>query len=403
MAKLEDYTEIVGAPVIEELKRAAAPLAGRSVVHVNSTRRGGGVAEMLHSLVPLFNELGLEARWEVLQGTPLFFQATKTLHNALQGQPLKLTPGMAEEYRRVNEENAQRLDLDADFVIVHDPQPAALIAARRDGRCRWIWRCHIDLSTPQPWAWEFLKGHISRYDVAIFSLRDFLQELPTLLYLIPPAIDPLSPKNRELSAAEIERVYEALGVPRDKPVLLQVSRFDPHKDPLGVIEAYRLVKQEHDCRLVLAGGMATDDPEGAEMLQRVREEAADDPDIHVLPPPSREELSDEEINALQRGATVIIQKSLREGFGLTVTEALWKAKPVVTTAAGGLKLQVLDGQTGLVARSTEEMAAQILRLMREPELARRLGEAGREHVRKHFLITRQLHDYLRLFSLIKPC
>jgi trehalose synthase len=241
---------------------------------------------------------------------------------------------------------------------------------------------------------------VKRYDVAIFSNPEFIKYLPILIFIIPPSIDPLSPKNKKLSSHEIEKIYEDYQIPKDKPILLQVSRFDSFKDPLGVISAYKLVKRERDCRLVLAGGMASDDPEGAQMLRRVKDEAADDPDIHILPPPPKEQLSDLEVNALQGGADVIIQKSLREGFALTVTEALWKAKPVVASSVGGIKLQVIDGKTGLLASSIEETAFKIKYLLDNPDIASKLGEAGKEHVRRNFLITRHLRDYLRLISII---
>jgi trehalose synthase len=402
--KLSDYEEIVGTEMIEELKRLAEGLQGLSLIHVNSTREGGGVAEMLHRLVPLFNELGIGTRWEVIEGTPLFFRTTKSIHNALQGGEVELTEEMEEEYRRVNRENAEKLNLNADIVVIHDPQPAALIEHRPPGGSRWVWRCHIDPSRPDEGVWRFLESFIEGYDVAVFSTPEFIigKHLPLLLAIIPPSIDPLSDKNRELSQEEVEQVYERYGVPRDKPILLQVSRFDKFKDPIGVIRAYRLVKREIDCRLVLAGGMASDDPEGSLVMAQVREEAAGDPDIHLLPPPPQVKLSDLEINALQQGADVIIQKSLKEGFALVVAEALWKGKPVVATAVGGIKLQVIDGETGFLVNSIEETAARVKYLLDNPEVARRLGKMGREHVRQHFLITRHLRDYLKLFSIIAP-
>ena len=403
---ISDYAELAGKEAIEELRRLAGPLEGLSFLHVNSTREGGGVAELLRRLVPLLGELGLEARWEVIEGTPLFFRTTKGLHNALQGAEVELSPEMLEEYRRVNRENAERLDLEADAVVIHDPQPAALIDYRPSGRSRsrWLWRCHIDLSRPNQEAWDFLRSYVERYDLAIFSSPEFIRwpSAPLLIAIIPPSIDPLGEKNRELTREEVERVYSELGIPRDKPVLLQVSRFDRFKDPLGVIRLWRLVREEHgrDCRLVLAGGMATDDPEGEEVLRRVREEAAGEPDIHILPRPPAQQLTDLEVNALQRGADVVLQKSLREGFALTVTEALWKGKPVVATPTGGIKLQVIDGVTGCLASSTEEAASKVAWLLEHPDRARKLGEAGREHVRRNFLITRHLRDYLKLLSAI---
>lgn len=402
--KIADYEKIVGPEPIEELRDLAEGLQGISLLHINSTLTGGGVAEMLHSLLPLFNDLGIKTRWEVIEGTPLFFRTTKSIHNALQGDEVEITEEMWEDYRRINRLNAQQLDLDADIVVIHDPQPAALIDYRPQGRNRWIWRCHIDPSRPDDGVWHFLENFIKRYDVAVFSTPEFIvgKALPPLLALVPPSIDPLSDKNRELSAEEIGQVYERYGVPRDKPVLLQVSRFDRFKDPIGVLRAYRLVKRENDCRLILAGGTADDDPEGSLILTQVREEAADDPDIHLLPPPPQEKLSDQEINALQQGADIIIQKSLKEGFALVVTEALWNGKPVVAGSVGGIKLQVIDGETGFLVNSIEETAARIKYLLDNPDVARRLGEMGKERVRRNFLITRHLRDYLRLFSIITP-
>ncbi|MGQ9602205.1 MAG: glycosyltransferase [Candidatus Bipolaricaulia bacterium] len=393
MPKIADYEGIIGAEELAKLKRLAEGLCGLSLLHINSAKDGGGVAEMLHSLVPLFNELGLKTRWEAITGTPLFFHTTKSFHNALQGAKVEITPEMLEEYKRVNRQNAERLDLHADLVMVHDPQPAALIEHRDKGR--WIWRCHIDLSRPDRGTWALLAQYLKRYDAAVFSMEEFIQALPIPQFIVPPSIDPLSDKNRELPPARIDEVYEKYGINRDKPIILQVSRFDRFKDPLGVIEVYRLVRKEIPCRLVLAGGAASDDPEGAEVYQEVRRAAAREPEVHVLDLPPR---SDIEINALQRGADVIIQKSLREGFGLTVTEALWKGKPVVATAVGGIRLQVIDGRTGLLVNSIPEAADRVKHLLRRPELARELGEAGREHVRKNFLITRHLRDYLRIYS-----
>ncbi|MFQ5794151.1 MAG: glycosyltransferase [Candidatus Bipolaricaulia bacterium] len=389
--KLADYQEIVGNSVIEELRALAEPLAGVSLLHINATRAGGGVAEMLLSLVPLFNDLGLETRWEVIEGTERFFETTKRFHNALQGNRIEIPEALLEEYRRVNRENAKRLDLSADVVVIHDPQPAALIAARPNSN--WVWRCHIDLSAPDRDVWGFLSEYVKRYAAAIFSLEEFSQDLPIPEWIIPPSIDPLSDKNKELDKAQIEAVYERHRIPRDKPVLLQVSRFDRFKDPVGVVEAYRLAKKEVDCRLVLAGGGAADDPEGVEVLADVREAAGDDPDIHILDLPPDSHI---EINALQRGADVVIQKSTKEGFGLTVTEGLWKGKPVVGGAVGGIKLQIIDGKTGYLVRSVAETAEKVLVLLRDPEWAKQLGEAGREHVRERFLITRHLKDYLQL-------
>ena len=399
--KIHDYEKIVGPEKIAELERLAEPLQGLSLLHINSTLVGGGVAEMLHSLVPLFNDLGIATRWEVIKGSPLFFRTTKSIHNALQGNGTEIAPEMLERYREINKRNAEKLNLDADIVVIHDPQPLPLIEGRPPGRNRWIWRCHIDITHPAKEIWDFLKGYVNRFDMVILSMPEFAKYLPIPQDIIPPSIDPLSEKNRELPPEKIEEVYAKHGVSRDKSILLQVSRFDPFKDPIGVIEAYELVKREVDCRLVFAGGIASDDPESSEVLERVRLRVQGDPSIHLIAPQG-EPLPALEINALQRGADIIIQKSLKEGFALTVTEAMWKGKPVIGTAVGGIKLQVIDGVTGFLVRSIEEVAERITFLLHNPDLAQEMGEMGQEQVRRNFLITRHLRDYLRLFSIITP-
>lgn len=395
-AALEAYREVAPRGAVETLWRLAERVRGRSLVHVNSTRFGGGVAEMLHRYVPLLEELGIRTRWEVLSGPEEFFRITKSLHNALQGQPQPFSDAMFQTYVEVNRDNAARLDLEGDVVMVHDPQPAALVDfARRSGR--WVWRCHIDASHPQRRAWAFLRSFVVKYDAAIFSLEKFAQRLPIPQYLIYPSIDPLSEKNRELSREEVDAVLSRLGVPQDKPILLQVSRFDRFKDPVGVIEAYRLVKRHEDCRLVLAGGTADDDPEGPQVLGEVMEAAEGDPDVHVLVLPPAADL---EINALQRAAAIVIQKSVREGFGLTVTEGMWKGKPVIGGFAGGITAQIVYGVTGYTVNSVEGLAFRIRYLLNNPDLARRMGENAREHVRQNFLIVRDLADHLALMCTL---
>jgi len=407
--RLSEYEGIVDPEILEEVYELGEQLKGLKVIHVNSTRQGGGVAELLISLIPLFNDVGLQTDWQTIEGPPEFFKVTKTFHNALQGLPVHVTPQMFELYRRVNEENAERLDLEADVVFIHDNQPLALVE-KRSSKASWIWRCHIDLtrSTPNVWlsrpkrsVWDLLSPYVEQYDGAIFSMAEFAQDLPIRQHIIPPAIDPLTDKNCELLQEEIERVYRKLGIPQDRKVFLQVSRFDRFKDPLGVIRAYQIFREKEPLGrsvptcLVLAGGGASDDPEGEEVLAEVRAAAAGDPDVFVIErPPS----SHREINALQRGADVIIQKSIREGFGLVVAEALWKKKPVVATPAGGIKLQVLDGLTGLLVRSEEELADRLEYLLENPEVSERLGETGHKHVKQHFLIPRELRDYLRVIA-----
>ena len=381
---------------IESLMRLAEKVQGKRILEINSTKVGGGVAEILRSLVPLFGEVGLECRWEVISGTEDFFNVTKSFHNALQGSEQVISPERLKTYLEVNQENAGRLSVDADYVIIHDPQPAALIKSRPSGG-KWIWRCHIDISNPQLRVWNFLRHFVLKYDAAIFSLPRFARKLPIPQFLIYPSIDPLSDKNRELSSEEQDGILRKLEIPMDKPILLQVSRFDRFKDPLGVIQAYRLVKKHHDVRLILAGGGATDDPEGEIVLSEVRTAAQNDPDILILLLPPDAHL---EINALQRAATIVLQKSLKEGFGLTVTEAMWKGKPVIGGIAGGITVQLVYGVTGFTVYSVEGAALRIHYLLDNPELMAKMGQDAKEYVRQNFLITRNLGDYLALMAYL---
>ncbi len=396
MITLDDYAPIVGEEVVGQLCRLAEHLQGRRFVHINSTAVGGGVAEILTRAVPLLNQLGLETTWEVIMGDPAFFEVTKAFHNGLQGFKVNLTPAMLEHYRQVNRENARRFSWEADVVLVHDPQPASLIEVLRPQARRWVWRCHVDVSRPNLVVWRFLREIVARYDASVFSMPQFAQNLPHPQYLIRPSIDPLSEKNRELTPEEIQAVLSRLGIVKDKPLILQVSRFDSFKDPVGVIQAFRLVRRHTPCRLVLAGGEATDDPEGPHILAQVQEAAQGDPDIQVLLLPSD---AHHEINALQRAADIIVQKSTREGFGLTVTEAMWKGKPVIGGAVGGIVQQLRDYQTGFLVHSPEGCAFRIRYLLHRPEMARRMGQTAREFVRHHFLITRHIKDYLTLMIL----
>jgi len=394
---LEQYRDLAPQGTVDLLRQLGRRVEGRSLIHVNSTRYGGGVAEMLHRLIPLFEELGIKVRWEVMAGSELFYRATKGFHNALQGSSQRITSEMLDEYIECNRASAKQLNLDAEFAMIHDPQPAALIDARPRG-ATWMWRCHIDISTPQHSVWRFLRPFVIRYDAAIFSLPRFSQRLPLPQFLVYPSIDPLSEKNRELPPEEIDRVLERVGVPRDKPILLQVSRFDRFKDPVGVVAAYRLVKKSHDCRLVLAGGTATDDPEAAEVLAEVQEAVGTDPDVHILLLPPTANL---EINALQRAATIVYQKSTREGFGLTVAEALWKGKPVIGGETGGITVQLIPGVTGFTVNSPEGAAFCTRRLLNDPELMALLGQQGKEYARHRFLITRHLQEYLGLLIYLQ--
>src|SRR5580693_1299422 len=391
---LEDYARLLGAGEIEELRALAKPLRGRSIEMVNSTSLGGGVAEILNRLVPLAEELDLNMKWQVMSGGEDFFEVTKSFHNALHGAPYHPGPRDFEIFLAYNKQNLSTLPLDSEFVVIHDPQPAALIDARRAGSNHWLWRCHIDLSHPNRPVWEFLEKFVSRYDGAMFSSPEFSRQLPIPQYLFYPAIDPLSEKYCELEPDFIAEVLARFQIDPRRNILTQISRFDRLKDPIGVIRAYRIVKRYSDCQLVLAGGGAADDPEGAVVLNEVLREADNDPDIRVIELPAWAPL---EVNALQRASTVVIQKSLREGFGLTVSEALWKKKPVVASAVGGIPIQVIHKHTGLLAHSVEGAAYQIRYLLSHPEIAKKLGEQGHQHVKENFLITGNLRRYMTLF------
>src|SRR5262249_19926115 len=334
--RLEDYASIIGMPALDEIRFLARHLQGKTVKMVNSTAVGGGVAEILNRLVPLMNELEITTKWEVITGGNDFFEVTKGFHNALHGGDYNLTQQIQDIFMSYNEQNRQRMEFTEDLFVIHDPQPVGLVRSRSEMRGRWIWRCHIDLSNPHPGVWDFLKPMVDQYDVSISSSPAFPRQLNIPQYLFYPSIDPLSEKNRDLEESYIDKVCDDFGIDRSRPILTQISRFDRLKDPVGVIEAYKLVKKYVDCQVVLAGGGATDDPEGAVVLQEVMDAAGDDPDVIILNLPPWSAL---EINALQRASTIIIQKSLKEGFGLTVTEGLWKEKPVVAGAVGGIPSQ----------------------------------------------------------------
>lgn len=394
MASIDDYEPFVGKSTIEELKMLAIELKGKLIQNINATAVGGGVAEILNSLVPLLNELGVNARWDVIKGGEDFFQVTKKIHNALQNRPAELSKRDFEVFLEYNRMNAEQMSLDGDIVFVHDPQPVALVERKKIYKNRWIWRCHIDTSSPNPKAWNFLKKCLRQYDAAVFSAPYFVQKLPIRRFLISPSIDPLSNKNVDLPRQTIHQVLAKYGIKRRKPIIAQISRFDWLKDPIGVIDVYRLVKKDIDCQLILAGGEAADDPEAVRVLEEVKEEAGNDPDIFVLP------LSfpgDIDVNALQRAASVVIQKSVREGFGLTVSEAMWKGKPIVASATGGIPFQIIHRFSGLLTRTTEGTAYAVKKLLYNPEYARRLGKNAREYARQNLLITRHIKEYLLLF------
>src|SRR5579864_1813793 len=395
--RFEDYAPIIGQPELDEIRFLARRLRQKTVKMVNSTAVGGGVAEILNRLVPLLEELEIPTKWEVITGGNDFFEVTKAFHNALHGAAYDLTNKIEEIFLLYNEQNRQRMTFGEDLVVIHDPQPVGLVRSKQPGHARWIWRCHIDLSNPHPGVWEFLKPMVEMFDAAIFSSPAFTRQLSIPQYLFFPSIDPLSEKNKELEESFIDKVCDDFGVDRSRPILTQISRFDRLKDPVGVIEAYKMVKKYVDCQLDLAGGGATDDPEGAEVLEEVMAAAGDDPDVIVLNLPPWSAL---EINALQRASTIIIQKSLKEGFGLTVTEGLWKQKPVVAAAVGGIPNQVIHKLTGVLVHSVEGCAYQIRYLLTHPEFAARLGMNGREHAKENFLITVNLKRWLVLFQIM---
>ncbi len=395
LPSIRDYEPIVGKDCIDELFYLAGRIKRRKIQHINSTPVGGGVAEILARMVPLIRELDLDTSWDIIKGGDDFFAVTKEFHNALHGKAQLITEEMYDIYEHYTNLNLELTPLIGDVIFVHDPQPAGLIKAKlRDEDHRyWIWRCHIDVSNPDRQVWRFLKKYVERYDSAIFSMPSFAQMLSIPQFLIAPSIDPLSKKNIELSQEEIHGVLERLQIDPELPIVTQISRFDPLKDPIGVIEAHKIVSRHIDCQLVLAGGGASDDPEGAEVLSQVKAKAEGDKNVHIIELPPN---SDIEINALQRASTIIIQKSLKEGFGLTVTEALWKGKPVVAGAAGGIVTQIENKITGMLVSSVEGAAYKIEYLLNNPDFAEQLGENGRQHVLHNFLITRHVRDHLLL-------
>jgi trehalose synthase len=392
---LDDYREVSPPGSVDILRRMAERLRSKRVLRISAHRTGTGVAEMLDRHTPLLQELGIDARWEIIQANEGFQAACQALYNMLQGEEDRFSEEMFQQFVATNRENARDLPLEADVVVIHDHQAAPLIDARpQDGR--WVWRCHLDIARPQRKAWAMLRQFVVKYDAAVFSLPKFAQRLPIPQFLIYPSIDPLSDKNRELSQTEIDATLDRLGIPRDKPILLQASRFHRFKDPVGVIEAYRIAKKQDDCRLVLAGTPAEGE-EGRRVVAEMEEAAGQDPDVHILHLP---EAATIEINALQRAATIVIQKSTREGFGLMVAEAMWKGKPVIGGFAGGITAQLIYEVTGYTVNSVEGCAFRIRTLLNNPELAAKMGEDAREFARRHFLITRNLGDYLALLTTL---
>lgn len=402
MQSLESYAQITGQDVITQLRQLAEPMRGMKVVHVNSTRMGGGVAEILYKLVPLMNELGLETHWEVIEGNNDFYQCTKSFHNALQGNQVVISEALLRNFEETNRENAEKLRPkleDADIVFIHDPQPAPLLRYMPDRKGTWIWRCHIDVSRPYRPVWKYLRPFLLDYDASIWSLSDFAQPLPHPQYLVPPSIDPLSDKNIDLPESEINGIYDRFDIDPDRPLITQVSRYDRFKDPVGVIHGYRYAKRFiPGLQLVLAGGSATDDPEGEAVLNEVYDAANNDSDVKILLLPSDAHRT---INALQRASDIILQKSTREGFGLTVTEAMWKGRPVIGGNTGGIRLQVINHHTGFLVSTPEGAALRTRYLLNHRDILENMGMKAKQFVRDHFLLTRHLGEYLTLMVVLK--
>jgi len=401
MHSLEDYKEIVGVNVIGEIHRKASRLYGKHILHINSTYQGGGVAEILNSFVPLMNDIGIDAGWRIVHGNPDFFTITKKYHNALQGEPIHFTEMKKQLYMQANENFSTYTHIDHDCVIIHDPQPLPLIKFYKK-RQPWIWRCHVDLSDPNERLWEFLSTFMLRYDIIILSNEEYRKkDFPVEQRIVYPAIDPLTSKNMEISDKDVSKYLKKFGVSTDKPLITQISRFDKWKDPEGVIKVFKRVKEKFDCRLVLCGNMATDDPEGPRIYERVKgvaKELIERGDVVLVTDPASSNYIF--INALQRISSVIVQKSIKEGFCLAVTEALWKGTPVVASNVGGIPLQVIDGENGFLVESddTQGFADRIIEILHNPDLAKEMGKNGKEIVRKNFLITRSLSDYLDLLT-----
>lgn len=398
---LESYIHVAGHQAIEQLLHLAKPLENLKMVHINSTKKGGGVAEILMKMVPIMESLGIKCQWEVITGPNDFYNCTKSFHNALQGNKVLPAKVYLNTFEKTNAENADKyrqLLEDADIVFIHDPQPVAMIDHFPKRKGKWIWRCHIDASRPYRPVWSYLKNYIEKYDATIFSLAEFCQPLALPMYVILPSIDPLSAKNKELAPSEIKAQMEAFNIDASRPMLLQVSRFDRFKDPLGVIEAYRLVKKFNPTvQLVLAGGGASDDPEGDIVLHEVKLASAGDPDIHVLLLPDDAHVT---INALQRSADIILQKSIKEGFGLTVSEGLWKGKPVIGGNVGGIRKQIANWHSGFLVNTPEGAAYRIRYLLQHQDRMMEMGRTGKNYVQEKFLITRHIRDYLTLINTL---
>ncbi|HOJ86706.1 MAG: glycosyltransferase [Elusimicrobiota bacterium] len=389
---IENYKNIIGERKVSELKIIAEKLKNKSILNVNSTFKGGGVAEILTKMIPIMESLGINIKWEIIKGNEEFYKVTKKFHNALHGVKEDFSQKDFEIFTETNNSNIEKIDMDKDIVFIHDPQPIGLIKAKKDNK--WFWRCHIDLTNSDKRVYDFLKQFIPKYDGCVFSSPYFSKtdiEIPQ--YLIFPSIDPLGEKNKEIEKEFIEKVFYDFGIDIKRPIITQISRFDRLKDPVGVIKAYNMVKKHIDCQLILAGGGADDDPEGVKVYEEVLEERNNDPDIHILMLPHNDLI----INALQRGSTVILQKSLKEGFGLTISEALWKEKPVIASNVGGIKYQITHKYNGLLSNSIEGTAHYIKQIIENPEYGKYLARNGKEHVKENFLITRHIKEYMLMF------
>ncbi|MGZ4358218.1 MAG: glycosyltransferase [Gaiellaceae bacterium] len=397
---LADYATIASRGLMDEIRRLAEPLQGLKIVHLSATAFGGGVAEIQYTLVPLMRDAGLDVEWRIIRGQEEFFNVTKAIHNGLQGDPRSLTPEERDVFHRYNAMNAEEFDDSGyDFVVVHDPQPAGIIDSFPDSGAKWIWRCHIDLSEPNGEILDVLLPSLCRYEATIFSMQQYVPKVTNLpkAYIWPPAIDPLAPKNMALSAEDAAYILDQFGLDVRRPLITQVSRFDPWKDPLGVIDAYRETKEQcPELQLALVGSMAHDDPEGWDYYNRTVSYANGDPDIYILS--NLNNVGSVEVNAFQVHSAAVVQKSIREGFGLTVSEALWKARPTVAGRVGGIVVQIRDGESGWLVSSPEECAAACAEILADPAAARQRALRGKEDVRKRFLTPRLLRDWLVLFN-----
>ncbi len=393
---LEAYTPLLGLKAISELKEKAQKFKGKTVLHVNATKYGGGVAEILQNMIPLMNELGIESSWKVFTAPDSFFDISKKMHNALQGNmEIHFTDKEINEYIEQAKSTYDQIRPDSDFNIIHDPQPCPIINFAENKRGKWIWRCHIDTANPNPQAWGMISDYLSLYDALVFTKLEYAKKKKhDLIYQIPPSIDPFSVKNKDIPEAQAREIVEKF-VPLDLPLVTQVSRFDPWKDPLGVIDTYRIVKEKQPIRLVLIGSLAHDDPEGIEWLKKVKDYAKNDSDIYILS--NLDGVGDIEVNAFQRVSKVILQKSIKEGFGLTVTEGMWKKRPVIGGNVGGIKLQIDDGVNGFLVDTNEEAAEKIIYILKNPKKAREIGEAAHRKIKNEFLLIKHVERYLDLF------